>query len=285
MPHRFAFQDHPRPWRNTAVQGRSAGFTLVELLVVISIIALLIALLLPALSAARDTARAATCMSNQRQIGIAFESYTQSYDSAYPYAQPANPGVNDFGYSNRYPWHEALAPYLGGYERHDQPDVLWCPMNPWAPGKYNSNVNIPLTYGMNARATRNYAFPSNWHGSGGSPIVPPRRQSELISPSDTLLMGETPNGDSADMPLGYHAAQTVTTSYRAFWDTTSSPWYGANADIAEDARVNHNRSWNGLRPDGHVESDRKSDLLDLANAYHYSHMPEHEESHLYWSNR
>lgn len=47
------------------------GFTLVELLVVISIVALLIALLLPALGSAREAARKAACLSNLRQLSIA----------------------------------------------------------------------------------------------------------------------------------------------------------------------------------------------------------------------
>lgn len=51
------------------------AFTLIELLVVISIIALLIGLLLPALAGAREAARQTACLSNQRQIGIALESY------------------------------------------------------------------------------------------------------------------------------------------------------------------------------------------------------------------
>ena len=51
-------------------QSRPLGFTLIELLVVISIIALLIALLLPALSKAKEAARQAMCMSNQKGIVI-----------------------------------------------------------------------------------------------------------------------------------------------------------------------------------------------------------------------
>jgi len=57
------------------LKDRRRGFSLIELLVVISIVSLLVAILLPALSAARLTAQGAVCLSNQRQLGIGFNAY------------------------------------------------------------------------------------------------------------------------------------------------------------------------------------------------------------------
>jgi len=60
------------------------GFTLIELLVVVAIIAVLIALLLPALAKARDSAKAAQCLSNQRQIGLAILQYAHDWNNYIP---------------------------------------------------------------------------------------------------------------------------------------------------------------------------------------------------------
>jgi len=63
------------------------GFTLIELLVVIAIIAILAAILFPVFAQAREKARAITCVSNEKQMGLAIMQYVQDYDETYPLCQ------------------------------------------------------------------------------------------------------------------------------------------------------------------------------------------------------
>lgn len=107
---------------------RKSGFTLIEILVVIAILAILAAILFPVFARSREQARKATCLSNLKQIGLAFRLYTQDYDGGYP-----NTGDPWLWVGRRWRW--PIMPYLaiGQREganfnsRQGTPSILLCP--------------------------------------------------------------------------------------------------------------------------------------------------------------
>jgi prepilin-type N-terminal cleavage/methylation domain-containing protein/prepilin-type processing-associated H-X9-DG protein len=104
--------------RTSAAPPDAAGFTLVELLVVVAIIATLIGLLLPAVQAARESARGLTCKNQLKQVGLAFQTHHAALN-AFPTGgnewwtppnflggKPATGAMQDAG------WAFQLLPYL-----------------------------------------------------------------------------------------------------------------------------------------------------------------------------
>src|SRR3954452_12969436 len=92
------------------------AFTLVELLVVIGIIAVLIGILLPALNRAREAAKSTACLSNIRQLSVAFVMYANENKGCLPASsRGGSPLDNDFIQyrSDRDLDHSAIAKYLG----------------------------------------------------------------------------------------------------------------------------------------------------------------------------
>jgi prepilin-type N-terminal cleavage/methylation domain-containing protein len=78
------------------------GFTLVELLVVIAILGILIALLLPAVQAAREAARRSSCSNHLKQMGLALQTYHDTY-KAFPFG-----AAGGWGHT----WHAYILPFM-----------------------------------------------------------------------------------------------------------------------------------------------------------------------------
>jgi prepilin-type N-terminal cleavage/methylation domain-containing protein/prepilin-type processing-associated H-X9-DG protein len=100
-------------------QGPGRGFTLIEVLVVITIIGLLIAMLLPAVQSAREAARGLQCKNNQKQLGLALHAYDDVNGSFPPGLLNAAwpPTGPDF---ERRSWMPTILPYIEQQALYDK---------------------------------------------------------------------------------------------------------------------------------------------------------------------
>lgn len=149
---------------------RSQGFTLVELLVVISIIGLLMGLSVPALSRARENAKRTRCLSNVRQLQISLQLYADSDDGRVP------PRHDEVGAV----WVDRLEPYYRDRK------LLHCPAD---------RREIDQSYLMNGFIDYFVvnSFRGNWdeffgvYKDGGFPSI---RLSNISKPAQTIVIGE-----------------------------------------------------------------------------------------------
>jgi prepilin-type N-terminal cleavage/methylation domain-containing protein len=88
------------------------AFTLVELLVVITIIGIIIAMMIPAVMSARETARRLSCLNNLFQIGAALHNYQAAYDMLPPGTTDKQGPIHNIPKGNQISWTVRILPYL-----------------------------------------------------------------------------------------------------------------------------------------------------------------------------
>ncbi len=194
-------------FKNRRKQNKKA-FTLIELLVVVAIIAILAAMLLPALSQARERARAAVCVNNLKQLGLAFHMYLGDYDECFPPSLYGGSGWNDW----KYVWPQMLASYLGtdmgtGYAGWKQISIsrhgfFFCPSlqkkhtqliycgygyNNYALGNANYTsyyeTKYPVKLSRITKPEQQMVLVDSWYRRQASPEADTRKQGYYIVPS------------------------------------------------------------------------------------------------------
>jgi prepilin-type N-terminal cleavage/methylation domain-containing protein len=211
---------------------KQQGFTLIELLVVIAIIAILAAILFPVFAKAREKARQTSCLSNMKQIGLAFAQYTQDYDERYSARDMAGP-INSQSYSFRW----AINPYTKNTQ------IFKCPSNPTLnvdQGFYDiASAKVPTS----TQISTNYVLNDAGGNNGGQFNGQYPSLAQITAPAQKLLMVE---------------------ETRQSWDDYASPWWcaGANADGSGTssnfsyAYLGHTNQMNALYADYHAKSTR-----------------------------
>ncbi len=178
------------------------GFTLIELLVVIAIIAILAAILFPVFQKVRENARRASCISNEKQLGLAFVQYSQDGDEKYPNGSWVRFSQEHEGVG----WAGQLYSYVKSTGVYKCPDDS----TSGAAATATTQATYPVSYSYNGlNICRDNGLNNSSTGiASGLPA--------FVSPAKTVLLYET-TGDAAvitdsaeTLPPPYNTAGTNT---------------------------------------------------------------------------
>ncbi len=185
--------------RGRLATSRDSGFSFAELLVGLSLGAILLATILPALNTASDSMKAAVCLGNMHQWGVAIGLYTADQRDYYPY---------DGGVGNpcdSWAWYNVLPPYLSQPKLCD----LYSANTPPKPGMKSiwicpSGTNTTVSPTI-ANPYFMYAFSACTHEVGNTHNI--FRRSRMIKPATTLIFCEEPEDNFPDATGQYIGAR------------------------------------------------------------------------------